>query len=52
MSQWTAERFPLSQSSYAWPGVKCSEPAIFSSKRMSHIGDWMCGLKPRLNSPM
>ena len=46
MSQWTADRLPLSHSSYAWPGVKCSEPAIFSSNKISPIGSQMCGLKP------
>ena len=52
MSQWIALLLPLPQSSYACPGVKCSEPAIFSSNKMSHIGLKMYGLKPSENSPM
>src|SRR3954470_20953179 len=47
MSQWTADRLPLSAISYACPGVKWSDPAIFSSKRMSHIG-----FNPYIQNPM
>ena len=52
MSQCTAERLPLSHSSYACPGVKCSEPPIFSSNKISHIGFITNGFTPNENSPI